>query len=201
MTLRAFLHTLDLSQRLLTETVLDMTKTSHLEDAILAIHQELNIPDTYSDTCGLDFQPDCQVLVETETDVFGRQPLLDPEAFSAWQAMKEKAGEGGVQLQIVSAYRSANYQKELLETKLALGQAIEDILRVNAAPGFSEHHSGCAIDITTPGFEPLETIFENSPAFEWLSKNAKTFGFSMSFPKNNSAGMTYEPWHWKYSPE
>ena len=193
------MHTLLPSQHLFTETVLDMTKTSNLEDAILAIHQELNIPETYLDTCGLDFQPDCQVLVETETDVFGRQPLMDPEAFSAWQTMQEKAKVEGVELQIVSAYRSANYQKDLLQTKLAKGLIIQDILKVNAAPGFSEHHSGCAIDITTPGFDALEEIFENSPAYQWLCSNADNFGFSLSFPRNNPAGMAFEPWHWKYS--
>ena len=193
------MHTLLPSQHLFTETVLDMTKTSNLEDAILAIHQELNIPETYSDTCGLDFQPDCQVLVETETDVFGRQPLMDPEAFSAWQTMQEKAKVEGVELQIISAYRSANYQKDLLQTKLAKGLIIQDILKVNAAPGFSEHHSGCAIDITTPGFDALEESFENSPAYQWLCSNADNFGFSLSFPRNNPVGMAFEPWHWKYS--
>jgi zinc D-Ala-D-Ala carboxypeptidase len=176
-----------------------MTKTSIPEEAILAMHQELNIPETYPETCGLAFQPDCQVLVETESDVFGRQPFMDEAALSAWQTMQEKAREQGIELQIISAYRSAHYQKELLEKKLASGQSIEDILKVNAAPGYSEHHSGCAIDITTPGFEPLEEIFENSPAYQWLCSNAGIFGFSLSFPRKNSAGMAFEPWHWKYS--
>ena len=178
-----------------------MTKTSIPEEAILAMHQELNIPESYPETCGLAFEPDCQALVETETDVYGRQPLMDAAACNAWQTMQEKAREQGIELQIVSAFRSAHYQKELLEKKLAKGQSIEDILKVNAAPGYSEHHSGCAIDITSPGFEPLEENFENSPAYQWLSSNAGTFGFSMSFPRNNLSGMAFEPWHWKYSPE
>lgn len=178
-----------------------MTKTSNLEDAIQAMHQELNIPDTYPETCGLDFQPDCLELVETEPDVFGRQPLMNTDAFAAWQAMQKKAMDEGIELHIVSAYRSAQYQKELFEKKLTKGQSIEDILKVNAAPGYSEHHSGCAIDITTPGFDPLEESFENSPAYKWLSSNARTYGFSLSFPRNNLSGMAFEPWHWKYSSE
>ena len=176
-----------------------MTKQTEINDAISALHEELGIPESYSASCGMDYQPECQFLVATELDVFGRQPYLDKTTFPAWQSMQETAKEAGIELQIISAYRSAQYQKDLLQAKLDQGQKIEDILKVNAAPGYSEHQSGCALDITTPGFEPLRVEFENSPAFNWLSQHAGKFGFSLSFPSNNPAGITYEPWHWKYS--
>ncbi len=168
---------------------------------ILAIHVELGIPPHYPTSCGLDFQPDCQSLVATEMDVFGRQPYLEENAFIAWREMQKAAREDGIELQIVSAFRSAEYQKNLLQRKLEAGQRLEDILKVNAAPGFSEHHSGCALDITTPDFVPLEEEFENSPAFIWLCEYGNSYGFSMSFPKYNDAGIAYEPWHWKYTVE
>ena len=67
---------------------------------------------------------------------------------------------------------------------------------MNAAPGYSEHHTGCAVDIATPGSRPLTEEFEDSQAFRWLTDNAGKFGFSMSYPRNNPAGFIYEPWHW-----
>lgn len=174
---------------------------AHTDDPeITDMHRELGIPENYAQTCGLVYHPECRTLVETEADVFGRQPYLDTSAFTAWQAMQEKAQDDGITLQIVSAYRSARYQMELLQKKLARGDTIEDVLQVNAAPGFSEHHSGCALDITTPGFEPLEEEFEHSPAFNWLCRHGGKFGFSMSFPRDNPTGMAYEPWHWKFNP-
>ncbi len=166
---------------------------------IQAIHAELGIPTHYPSSCGLEFQADCLSLVATELDVFGRQPYLEEKAFIAWQEMQKAASADGIELQIVSAFRSAEYQKNLLQRKLESGQRLEDILKVNAAPGFSEHHSGCALDITTPDYAPLEEEFENSPAFAWLCEHGKNFGFSMSFPKHNNAGIAYEPWHWKYT--
>jgi D-alanyl-D-alanine carboxypeptidase len=162
------------------------------------MHEELGIPATYAGSCKLDFQPDCSDLVKTELDVFGRQPLLAASAFAAWQSMQAGARQAGIELQIVSAYRSAEYQKNLLQKKLDRGETLEQILRVNAAPGYSEHHSGCALDITTPGYEPLEETFDNSPAFAWLCAHADEYGFTLSFPRGNAAGMGYEPWHWKY---
>jgi D-alanyl-D-alanine carboxypeptidase len=97
---------------------------------------------------------------------------------------------------LVSGFRSVDYQAGLIRTKLDRGQAIEAILQVNAAPGFSEHHTGQAVDIATPGSRPLTEEFEDTPAFEWLTREADRFGFSMSYPRNNPFGLIYEPWHW-----
>lgn len=168
---------------------------------IQVIHRELGIPPGYSAVCGLPLQNECTNLVNTELDVFGRQPQLDVEAFAAWQAMQAAAAEEGIVLQIVSAYRSFDYQKQLFMRKLARGDSLNAILQVNAAPGYSEHHTGRALDIGCPGFPYLEVIFEDSPAFHWLKKHAAAFGFHLSFPKNNTRGIQYEPWHWCYQPE
>ena len=73
---------------------------------------------------------------------------------------------------------------------------VSDILSVNAAPGYSEHHTGRAIDIASPGSRPLTEEFEDSAAFRWLERNAAGYGFSMSYPRDNPGGFIYEPWHW-----
>jgi D-alanyl-D-alanine carboxypeptidase len=163
-----------------------------------AIFRSLGIPATYASTCGMPLQPECTALVDTELDVFGRQPRLDSRAFAAWTAMKDAAARDGIVLQLVSAFRSVAYQRDLIQRKLARGDSIAAILAVNAAPGFSEHHSGCALDIGTPGYAHLEIEFESSPAFAWLTTHAAAFGFRMSFPRDNSFGVQYEPWHWCY---
>lgn len=175
-----------------------MNKQPPHNASIQALHEDLGIPASYAESCQLAFCEDCADLVETETDVFGRQPLMARPAFAAWQAMQASAEQDGIVLQIVSAFRSAEYQKDLLQRKLERGDTLEAILRVNAAPGYSEHHSGCAVDITTPGYTPLEEEFEDSDAFRWLCEHAANFGFTLSFPRDNAAGMSYEPWHWKF---
>jgi len=91
------------------------------------------------------------------------------------------------------------YQASLIRRKLEAGQSVSEILNVNAAPGYSEHHTGRAIDIAVPDAEPLTEEFESSKAFAWLEKNAASFGFSMSYPRENRQGFVYEPWHWAKS--
>src|SRR5260221_13503377 len=90
----------------------------------------------------------------------------------------------GIILRIVSAFRSVDRQAEIVRAKLARGLPLDDILCVSAPPGYSEHHSGCALDLTTDGVAPLEPEFEKTAAFQWLSKNAGKFGFILSYPAN-----------------
>ncbi len=135
-------------------------------------------------------------LVDTEADCFGRPSKLHPAAALAWQNMQLAAQQNGVQLQLVSAYRSLTYQADLIHKKLNQGQALDAILQTNAAPGHSEHHTGCAVDIGTTGQTPLEQQFDQTVAFTWLQKHAASHGFKMSYPKDNPHGIIYEPWHW-----
>ena len=132
------------------------------------------------------------------TDVHDRPQWLESNAASAWRRMQRAAARDGVTLQLVSAFRSIAYQSGIVARKLGRGQSLDEILRVNAAPGYSEHHTGRALDLTTPGFPGLEEAFEESPAFAWLRANAHRFGFTLSYPRDNPHGIAYEPWHWRF---
>jgi D-alanyl-D-alanine carboxypeptidase len=129
-------------------------------------------------------------------DTQNRPQWMTPRAARAWMRMRDSAARDGVVLQLISAFRSVEYQLGIMRRKLDRGLTMVEILRVSAAPGFSEHHSGRAFDLTTPGFAALEEEFEKSPAFAWLRKHAAKFGFRMSYPKRNPHGIAYEPWHW-----
>jgi len=54
---------------------------------------------------------------------------------------------------------------------------------VNAAPGYSEHHTGRAIDIGASGEPPLTETFEHTAAFRWLARRGGEFGFRLSYPR------------------
>jgi len=160
------------------------------------LHQELGIPDNYGRSTDLPVFEEAVELVEVGPNLVGRTQRLTPDAARQWQAMVTAAAGNGVQLLIVSGFRGVEYQAALIRKKINAGQVIEDILKVNAAPGHSEHHTGRAVDIATPGSRPLTEEFENTEAFRWLQANAGHFGFSMTYPRDNPWGITYEPWHW-----
>ena len=160
------------------------------------LHEELGIPADYAAAGGPPSFDEAQELVEVGPNLVGRMQRLTPEAARQWRAMVAAADQVGIQLLIVSGFRGVEYQAGLIRKKLEAGQAIEEILRVNAAPGFSEHHTGRAVDIATPGSRPLTEEFEGTDAFRWLTSRAIEFGFSLTYPRDNPWGIAYEPWHW-----
>jgi D-alanyl-D-alanine carboxypeptidase len=135
-------------------------------------------------------------LVSVGPDHLGREAFLTFAAAAAWQEMTRAAADDGIDLCLVSAFRSVERQAAIVAGKLAKGMTLAQALEFSAYPGFSEHHSGNAVDIGTPGVPHLEEEFEFTPAFEWLWRNAGRFGFAMSYPRGNPSGIAYEPWHW-----
>jgi D-alanyl-D-alanine carboxypeptidase len=157
---------------------------------------DLGIPADYGRSPRMRIHREARQLEDVEENIIGRMQKLAPGTARSWRSMKAAAALEGVDLLLVSGFRSVSYQVELFRKKLAAGQDIETILKVNAAPGFSEHHSGKAVDIATPGTRPLTEEFDTSAAFYWLERNARRFGFSMPYGRDNALGIAYEPWHW-----
>ena len=161
-----------------------------------ALHEALGIAPNYGAERRLPFYEEATELVDVGPNLVGRMQRLTPEAARSWGRIVEAAAGESVRLLIVSGFRSYDYQAELIRNKLTAGQPLADILKVSAAPGYSQHHTGRAVDIASPGSRPLTEEFEQSEAYAWLQGNAKKFGFSMTYPRDNRYGFIFEPWHW-----
>jgi len=163
---------------------------------VLAEAAALGVPTDYGRMRRMTAVREPRELAFIGIDVHNRPQWLAVRAARAFARMHAKAHDDAIALDIVSAFRSAEYQLGILRGKRERGLSMADILRVSAAPGYSEHHSGRAVDLTTAGYAPLEEEFERSPAFAWLRKHAARFGFTLSYPRGNPHGIAYEPWHW-----
>ena len=152
--------------------------------------------DAYGTRTGLALVPEPTWLAHAGFDRYRRALWLHPGAARAWVRMRDAALRDGVVLEAISGYRSHDYQLGIFERKLARGLTVEQILTVNAAPGYSEHHGGHALDIGAPDEPPAEESFEHTRAFDWLRAEAGGHGFAMSYPRDNPHGIVYEPWHW-----
>jgi D-alanyl-D-alanine carboxypeptidase len=152
--------------------------------------------DAYADASGLAAILEPVQLDYAGRDVYRRPLWLDYDTGKSWARLQIQAKRDGVSLYAISGYRSVHYQMGIFRRKLQRGLSLQEILGVNAAPGFSEHHSGRAIDIGTPGQPPAEESFEHTAAYAWLAAHAADHGFRLSYPRGNSHGISYEPWHW-----
>ncbi|HVU24599.1 MAG TPA: M15 family metallopeptidase [Opitutus sp.] len=168
-------------------------------ESIRALHHALGIPPDYLAARGLPLQPEAGaaelVLVACAADDHREIHLVTPAA-DAWRRMHDAAAADGITLLPLSGFRSVARQAEIVRAQLAAGRAIGEVLRLVAAPGCSEHHTGRALDLGTPGEPPLEEGFATTPAFAWLRRRAREFGFALSYPPGNPHGIAFEPWHW-----
>lgn len=169
-------------------------------DGVHRHNAAMGLAGDYAEASGLPFHEEPRLLHYAGRDRWRRPLWLLAPAARAWAALREAARRDGVVLEAVSGFRSHAYQRGIFERKFARGLTLDEVLRVNAAPGHSEHHSGRALDLTTPGEPPAEESFERTPAFAWLVQRAGAFGFALSYPRGNPHGITYEPWHWCWRP-
>ena len=144
---------------------------------------------------------------------------LHKESLKAFIGMWEKAKAEGFNFTIKSATRNFNYQKSIWDRKWTGETLLEGsinaketyksnyqraiaIMRFSSMPGTSRHHWGTDIDLnafTNEYFESGQGLAE----YNWLLKNAESFGFVQVYTDKASTGRTgyeEEKWHWSYKP-
>jgi D-alanyl-D-alanine carboxypeptidase len=166
------------------------------------VNNQNPLPDDYDDT--LDRDIGMTLVYEDYRDYY-----MDSRAAPYLTQMLADSVEDGVDLYIVSTYRTQEYQQQNLDNSVqdrinqgmdydaAYADAIESV----ALPGCSEHNAGLAADIMTPTYTSMDDDgFKNTPEYEWLSENAHKYGFILRYPegKQDVTGIIYEPWHYRF---
>ncbi|MEM9464238.1 MAG: D-alanyl-D-alanine carboxypeptidase family protein [Actinomycetota bacterium] len=124
---------------------------------------------------------------------------LQTEAAIAWEELQAAAAAAGHSISLTSGYRSAASQARIWNER-STGTSDSDIdtlLQTVAAPGYSKHHTGYAIDLRSGG--AVLDAFAATPAYEWLSAdnfaNAKAHGWLPSYPEGaGNLGPNPEAW-------
>lgn len=130
-----------------------------------------------------------------------REETLHPDAAAALFKMIAAARVEGIWLVPASGFRSLAQQRNLFNAQIIRKGTPEAAAVLSAPPGYSEHHTGYAVDLIDGSLSQSEDIsetFADTLAYEWLLANAETYGFELSFPEDNDQGIAFEPWHWRY---
>ena len=127
--------------------------------------------------------------------------LINSKALKAFELMKLDALKKGYDIDIMSGYRSYDYQRKIYD-KLIKEKGVNYAFRHIAPPGASEHQTGLAIDVCVyiNGKCYIEHDISEFEEVVWLHKNAHRFGFILRYPKGTEdiTGYDYEPWHLRY---
>lgn len=133
---------------------------------------------------------------------------VDTRIANATRKMLADAEEEGLHIDICSAYRSIERQKEVfgqsmkerVKDGMDYWKAYEETTQNVALPGTSEHALGLALDLISNEYTELDEQQEGTPEAKWLAKNCHKYGFILRYPpqKTNITGIIYEPWHYRY---
>jgi zinc D-Ala-D-Ala carboxypeptidase len=143
-----------------------------------------------------NYLPESLAAIDPEYTVnTGKEHLLYSKIIPFLNDMIDAAESDGINLRVVSSYRSFAEQASLKSAyTMTYGSGANQF---SADQGYSEHQLGTAVDLSTSELGANFTGFDQSAAYAWLNKNAYKYGFVISYPKNNSY-YQYEPWHWRF---
>ncbi len=160
-----------------------------------------------------------ELMGKTEIELYGEGINLRKEAHDAFVEMKKAAYQDGIDIKIVSSFRSFDRQAAIFERKylqfteddgLSPMEAIDKIIEYSTIPGTSRHHWGTDIDIIdgnkkTEGDVLVPGKFKEGGPFadlkKWMDEHANEYNFYLVYtdePKRR--GFKYEPWHYSYAP-
>lgn len=161
-----------------------------------------------------------QLIGKDESSIVGDRytSKMHKDAKVAFQKMKDAALQDGINIEVVSAYRSFKKQKSIFENKyqkflkegLSETESISKIIEYSTIPGTSRHHWGTDIDIIDANFPKPKSVleeehfYENGPYCklkEWMDINSESFGFFEVYTQNPlRKGFKHEPWHFSFAP-
>ncbi|MBT8281127.1 MAG: M15 family metallopeptidase [Muriicola sp.] len=160
-----------------------------------------------------------ELMGKADLELYGEGINLRKEAYDAFLEMKKAAYQDGIDIEIVSSFRSfdrqlAIYERKYLQYSEDEGMeplaAIDKIIEYSTIPGTSRHHWGTDIDIIdrskpTEGDVLVPSKFEEGGPFEdlklWMDEHASDYGFYLVYTKEpKRRGFKYEPWHYSYAP-
>lgn len=160
-----------------------------------------------------------ELMGKADIELHGKDINLRKEAHDAFLEMKKAAYSDGIDLKIVSSYRSFQRQAGIFERKfLAYTEdegmdpldAIDKIIEYSTIPGTSRHHWGTDIDVID-GYRKVDGdvlvpekygVGEPFEDFKrWMDEHSETFDFYLVYTDNpKRRGFKYEPWHYSYAP-
>ena len=162
-------------------------------DYLVLVNKENPLPETWED----------DVEIVHMTNSLGDDVEVEKKAYDAYLKLKDALAEEGVFIDLDSAYRSVAAQQQIAES-FTERYGEEYVKQYVAVPGFSEHHTGLALDLYL-NIDGVD-VYMNEDMVQypeiWAKIHAKLpeFGFILRYleGKEDITGYSYEPWHIRY---
>ena len=149
-----------------------------------------------------------RVILRTTINSVGDNVFAEAGAYEAYLRMKDELEKEGIHTELDSAYRSTAEQQKIVDD-FTEKYGADYVKKYVAVPGYSEHHTGLALDLYL--IVDGKTVYENEDLVQYpeiwakIHEKLPDYGFILRYPegKEKITGANYEPWHIRYvgSPE
>ncbi len=147
-------------------------------------------------------------LVTVDDFEGGKPHQVEVETYEKFLELREALLAEGIQIELDSCYRSVEAQQDIWD-RFTIEYGEEYVKKYVAVPGYSEHHTGLAIDICLVKdgvtIDDNDAMIAEKEIFAIIHAKLADFGFILRYPegKEEITGYGYEPWHFRYvgSPE
>lgn len=178
--------------------VSEVTEQAENNIYMVLVNKEHKLPDNWPD----------MIELATGTNSMGEDYQVEKAALEAFEKLRTALLEEGIDIELDSTYRTVEYQQKIWD-EFEAEKGLEYAQKYVAVPGYSEHHTGLAIDVCL--IKDGEVIDDNDDMiaekeiFAKVHARLAEFGFILRYPegKDDITGYSYEPWHFRYigSPE
>ena len=139
----------------------------------------------------------------TITNSVGDEVEVESTAYEAYLQLKDALEKEGIHTELDSAYRSVAAQQKIVD-EFTEKYGEDYVKKYVAVPGYSEHHTGLALDLYL--IVDGKTVYENEDLVQYpeiwakIEEKCPEYGFILRYPqgKEESTGYAYEPWHIRY---
>ena len=173
----------------------DKKEETKKTDYLVLVNKENKLPDNWEET----------IELVADKDAWGDEVKVEKEALAQFKKLQAVLKEEGVDIELDSIYRSVAEQQDRWDRWSADPEkGPEYVKKYVAVPGYSEHHTGLAIDICL--VKNGEIIADNDDMiaekaiFAKIHAKLADYGFILRYPngKKDITGYNYEPWHFRY---
>ena len=163
-------------------------------DYLVLVNKQNKLPDDWEDV----------VELEEATNRWGETYQVEKKALEAFYALQKDLLENdGIIIELDSTYRSVERQQEIWD-EFEAEKGLEYAQQYVAVPGYSEHHTGLAIDICLEKdgvrIDDNDDMIAEREIFSKIHAKLADHGFILRYLEGKDAitGYAYEPWHFRY---
>ena len=162
-------------------------------DYMALVNKESRLPDGWEEA----------LETTSITNSVGDEVVIEKSAYEAYLKLKDELAKEGIQTELDSAYRSVEEQQKIVKD-FTEKYGEDYVKKYVAVPGYSEHHTGLALDLYL--IVDDKTIYENEDLVQYpeiwekIHEKCSDYGFILRYlqGKADITGYSYEPWHLRY---